>query len=174
MKRDGWWPFFILMPMTVFWIGCMCFFLGRISTRPGTVQFVMSPQGGEEELQDARDLQEYVNHSASLVRIRRILDFVARAPQREGAPWIVLPGLQSPDTLRSSPRKGFCGDPVLLTCIEAGVQMRCNSAKQTAIDRCPIESEKWGWRYLRCSRLHGRPSVRCLRDGRLLRDLQTS
>ncbi|GIY35100.1 hypothetical protein CDAR_99721 [Caerostris darwini] len=84
-KRDGWWPFFILMPMTVFWIGCMCFFLGRISTRPGTVQFVMSPQGGEEELQEARDLQEYVNHSASLVRIRRILDFVARAPPERGA-----------------------------------------------------------------------------------------
>ncbi|GBL75916.1 hypothetical protein AVEN_24388-1, partial [Araneus ventricosus] len=121
MKRlgrpDGWWAFFVLVPLTVLWVCCMCFFLGRLPLRPKNLQVIVNSPMEDEEMykQASRDVEIFVSESAGRIRIRRILENLAGglAEGTQQSSWIVMPKLCSSMADRKRPKRSYCKDPPL-------------------------------------------------------------
>ncbi|KAF8778219.1 hypothetical protein HNY73_014961 [Argiope bruennichi] len=126
MKRlgrpNGWWAFFLLVPLTVLWVCCMCFFLGRLPVRPKNLQLIVNNPKEDEELykQASTDLEKFVSESAGRVRIRRILENLAGGltEEMEHSSWIVMPKLDPSMGDRKRPKRSYCKDPPLCASVD--------------------------------------------------------
>ncbi|XP_055945126.1 beta-1,4-N-acetylgalactosaminyltransferase bre-4-like isoform X3 [Argiope bruennichi] len=153
MKRlgrpNGWWAFFLLVPLTVLWVCCMCFFLGRLPVRPKNLQLIVNNPKEDEELykQASTDLEKFVSESAGRVRIRRILENLAGGltEEMEHSSWIVMPKLDPSMGDRKRPKRSYCKDPPLWGRLRLDVSLHNRTDVEDLLRRSPYLRGRGSW-----------------------------